>query len=291
MNRSLRAAAVCCLLSGLLSGCASNSKQDPLEPLNRGIYQFNDTVDRAVLKPVATLYKKVTPQPVQFGVRNFFGNLDDVMVAFNNLLQFKIREAVSDGGRVLINTTFGVLGLFDIASRTGMQKHYEDFGQTLGAWRVGNGPFLMLPLLGPSTLRDSAGLLVDRKGDVLNNNIDKVPQRNRALTLKTVNRRAELLDSGKLLDQAALDPYQFLRDAYLQKRRSQVYDGNPPPEPDENGDTEPPWESNTTSFESQPARIAVEPQPLLPISLAESAANNASSGVIKLELPQSAGNP
>jgi phospholipid-binding lipoprotein MlaA len=213
-----------------LSGCATNGDpRDPLEPMNRGIYKFNDGVDKAVLKPVAQGYKAVLPSPVRTGVTNFFSNIDDLFVAANNLLQFKLNAAASDVGRIIANTTFGIAGIFDVASGWGMEKHNEDFGQTLGYWGVGDGPFLMLPLLGPSNVRDSAGLLIYYKLDPVVH-LHNIPLRNSLIALRFVNRRANLLDAEKVLDEAALDPYTFLRDAYIQQRRNLIYDGSPPRE-------------------------------------------------------------
>jgi len=212
-----------------LAGCATTDPRDPLEPLNRSIYHFNDAVDKAVVKPVAQGYKKVLPQPVRTAVTNFFSNIDDMLIALNNLLQFKFRDAASDVARVAFNTTFGIAGLFDVATSFGLEKHNEDFGQTLGYWGIGDGPFLMLPLLGPSNLRDAIGLAAYYRLDPVLN-LDHVPTRNTLSALRFIDRRARLLDAEKVLDEAALDPYTFLRDAYIQHRRSLVYDGNPPRE-------------------------------------------------------------
>lgn len=218
------------LLGFSLIGCATNGdRRDPLEPLNRGIYQFNDTVDKAVLKPVATGYKEAVPDPVRTAVGNFFSNLDDVLVLINDLLQFKLDQAASDFSRLVWNTTVGIAGLFDVASKMDLPKHNEDFGQTLGYWGVGNGPYLVLPILGPSTLRDTAGLAVDSHYDPLWQHTP-VDERNTAVAIHTVDTRSRLLDAEKILDEASLDPYVFLRDAYLQRRRGLVYDGNPPRE-------------------------------------------------------------
>ncbi|RPI48690.1 MAG: VacJ family lipoprotein [Betaproteobacteria bacterium] len=225
-------AATLLIVVGVLSGCAHQNTRDPLEPLNRGIYTFNDAVDRAVLKPVATGYRAVLPQVVRTGVSNFFSNLDDITVFINNVLQIKIPQAASDAGRFLINTTIGVLGLFDVATQLGLEKHNEDFGQTLGYWGLGNGPFLMLPFLGPSSLRDGVGRLVDVKSDVVAQ-IDHIRTRNQFYGTRVISNREHLLDSEKVLDAAAIDRYAFLRDAYLQRRRSLVYDGSPPPEPED----------------------------------------------------------
>jgi phospholipid-binding lipoprotein MlaA len=200
-----------------------------LEPINRGIYKFNDAVDKAVVKPVAQGYKAVLPSPVRTGVTNFFSNIDDLLIAVNNVLQFKLDKAASDVARVIANTTFGIGGLFDVATSFGLEKNNEDFGQTLGYWGVGDGPFLMLPILGPSNVRDTVGLAAYYQLDPVIN-LDNVATRNALSGLRFVDRRARLLDAEKVLDEAALDPYTFLRDAYIQHRRSEVYDGNPPRE-------------------------------------------------------------
>jgi len=218
------------LLAGavLLGGCASNGdRRDPLEPFNRGVYQFNDSVDKAVIKPVAQGYTEVLPQPVRTGIANFFSNLDDVLVLLNDLLQFKLTQAVSDLNRIVWNTTLGIGGLFDVSSKLGLEKHNEDFGQTLGYWGVGDGPYLVLPILGPSNLRDTAGRVVDWQFDLVTNYHD-VPVRNSATVVRLEDTRSRLLQTDKILDEAAIDPYVFVRDAYLQRRRSLVYDGNPP---------------------------------------------------------------
>lgn len=219
----------------LLGGCAStHNPRDPFEPVNRAIYQFNDVLDKAILKPAATVYKGVLPQFVRTGVTNFYNNLYDILTALNNLLQGKIADASSDVGRIALNTTVGVLGLFDVATEVGLEKHKEDFGQTLGRWGIGDGPYLQIPFFGPSSLRDAVGQFGDFKVDpirwIWRNHI---ATRNSLWGLYFVNLRANLLDSTKILDEAALDPYQFQRDAYLQRRRNLVYDGNPPPEKDQ----------------------------------------------------------
>lgn len=228
------------LLSGLValmlvSGCAStNNPRDPLEPVNRAIYQVNDTLDKVIMKPVATVYKTVLPQFVRTGVTNFFSNLYDVLTALNDLLQGKFGDALSDTGRIAVNSTVGVLGLIDVGTEIGLEKHKEDFGQTLGRWGVADGPYLQVPLFGPSSFRDVVGTFVDFKVDPIKWIWrDHVPTRNSLWGLSIVNLRANLLDSTKILEEAALDPYEFQRDAYLQRRRNLVYDGNPPPEKDQ----------------------------------------------------------
>jgi len=212
----------------ILAGCSSaKNPNDPFEPFNRGMYKFNDTVDRAVIKPVAKGYDTVMPTAGKVMVSNFFSNLDDVIVTANDLLQFKFEQAASDGLRFFVNTTIGVLGLFDVASKTGLKKHHEDFGQTLGKWGVGNGPYIVLPILGPSTLRDGIGLYADSFENPTNR-IDHIPTRNQVYIADGIQIRAGLLDKEEVIDEAVIDRYEFLRDAYLQHRRSLVYDGNPP---------------------------------------------------------------
>ena len=215
----------------LLSGCASTtaSKADPFEGVNRATYAFNDTIDRAVLKPIAKGYDTVTPGFIRAGVSNLFMNIGDVATALNNLLQGKGGEAASDAGRFLVNSTIGVLGLFDLATPMGLDKHNADFGQTLGKWGVGSGPFLMLPLMGPATLRDAVGRPVDAYAGYFRY-VNHIPTRNVAFGLEIIDLRANLLGASTTLDTAALDKYQFVRDAYLQRRLRSIYDGKVPQE-------------------------------------------------------------
>jgi phospholipid-binding lipoprotein MlaA len=228
MNRPLLAL-VTLAFAILATGCASTnaSKADPLEGLNRATFKLNDALDNAVLKPVAKGYKFITPQPVRTGVSNVFANVGDVATAANNLLQGKPTNALSDTGRVLINSTIGVLGLFDVASALGLEKHDEDFGQTLGSWGVPSGPYLVLPLLGPSTVRDSVGRIPDRYVGY-SRYVEHVRTRNVATVTEIINLRANLLDTTSTLEEASLDKYQFIRDAFLQRRLNQVYDGKVP---------------------------------------------------------------
>ncbi len=212
----------------VLTGCAtSGHPQDPFEGYNRAMFTFNDTVDKAALKPVANAYQSVTPFFIRAGVGNFFGNLGDVSTAANNLLQGKVKDGGSDLLRVGLNTTVGVVGLFDIASEIGLQKHDEDFGQTLGRWGMASGPYVILPFLGSSTLRDVVALPVDARADPWAYK-RPVNWRNVGTGIRLIDRRAALLDASNLLEDAALDPYEFVRDAYLQRRQSRVYDGEPP---------------------------------------------------------------
>ncbi len=221
-----------CAVGFVLAGCASGpgaNPRDPLESMNRGIYEFNDAVDSAFLRPVATAYNNVTPRPVRTGVNNFFSNLSDISSVINNLLQIKPKEAVETFFRVGVNTLMGLGGVLDVASEMGLEPHREDFGQTLGRWGMPTGPYLVLPILGPSTLRDTASL----RADTLVNpvyNVEHIRSRNSLLLLNAVDTRAGLLRAGKVLDEAALDKYSFTRDVYLQKRRNDVYDGSPPDE-------------------------------------------------------------
>ena len=213
----------------VLGGCASaRDPKDPLEPLNRNIYEFNRVVDKVALKPAAKGYKAAVPPPLRGGVNNFFGNFHDVTTAVNNLLQFKVAHALSDVGRVAINSTIGLFGVFDVASRVGLEKHDEDLGQTLGYWGVPDGPYLMLPLLGPSTVRDGVGLIGDHFTDAQFHLIEHSPETWLATTTRVINLRANLLEADRLLDQAAIDRYAFLRDAYLQRRQNLIHDGNVP---------------------------------------------------------------
>lgn len=208
----------------LLSGCATTSNpKDPFEKFNRAMFTFNDTVDRVALKPVATAYKKVTPSFVQTGVNNFFGNLSDLWSSVNNFAQFKGKDGMSDFTRFAVNSTFGVVGLFDLATPAGMQKHNEDLGQTLGYWGVPSGPYVMLPLLGPSTVRDTIALPGDWWGDPLTH-VNDIPWRNSGIVLRAVDQRASVLDASNLLEDAALDRYEFIRDGYMQRRASKVLD-------------------------------------------------------------------
>lgn len=212
---------------------------DPWESFNRKVYAFNDAIDQAVLKPVAEAYRDVVPQLVRTGVSNVLGNIGDVWSAANHLLQGKLREGAEMSMRVIANTFFGLGGLLDPATEMGLTRRSEDFGQTLGRWGVGTGPYLVLPFLGPSTLRDSAGLVVDRSanGEILPLSTN---ERYGLSALELVSIRAGLLSASSLLDAVALDRYSFLRDAYLARRRDAVYDGAAPMEIFEDDAADPP---------------------------------------------------
>jgi len=215
------------------AGCASTAglrePEDPWEDLNRVTFRFNKTIDDALLKPAAELYQRLTPEPVDRAVTNVFGNASEVVVILNDVFQLKVEQAIADLGRLVMNTTFGLLGIFDVATFHGLEKHDEDFGQTLGYWGLGQGPYLMLPFLGPSTIRDTVGRGADWAVSPLST--DDVALRNTLLGVKAIDGRADLLSVTRIAETAALDEYVFVRDAYLQRRRYQVFDGNPPPVP------------------------------------------------------------
>lgn len=216
------------------TGCASLSGNpnavayDPFEPMNRAVFAVNDVVDAAVLRPVARVYVDYVPEGLRGVVGNIFGNVADVWTAFNQLLQGKPIEALGDISRFVINSTFGFFGVADIATELGLEKHREDLGQTLGRWGLPAGPYLVLPFFGPSSVRDTAGFAVDLTVDPVTKT-DPVALRNTASVSRAVDARARLFPAEKLLEGASLDKYSFVRDGYLQRRRSQVYDGNPPP--------------------------------------------------------------
>lgn len=217
-----------------LTGCAVNGDpRDPIEPVNRAIHKFNEGFDRAILKPTAKGYQAVTPRFVQTGVRNFFANLNDVTVIANDILQLKLEQTSRDVLRLSFNSTFGMFGLLDIASEMGLQKHNEDFGQTLGRWGVGPGPYLVLPILGPSNLRDTTGYVIDSEHTDLIRNHTDVATRNQTAALRLISLRADLLEAKQTMDEAALDNYEFTRDFYLERRKGLVYDGKPPRDEEE----------------------------------------------------------
>ena len=210
--------------AALLTGCATVANPDPRDPLesyNRSMTNFNEHVDAMVLKPVAIAYKDVTPAPVRTGVSNFFANLGDVWSFVNNVLQLRGEAAASTFMRVNVNTLMGIGGVLDIASELGIDRYKQDFGLTLGYWGVGTGPYLVLPILGPSTVRDTLALPVDMKGNVVSY-VDPVSARNSLYALRIVDTRANLLRASSVLDSAALDKYSFTRDVFLQVRSQQA---------------------------------------------------------------------
>jgi phospholipid-binding lipoprotein MlaA len=217
----------------LFAGCAAApSRDDPLEPMNRALYEFHDTVDTAVVKPVARAYIDVVPEFARTAVSNVFNNIEDLVSAVNDLLQGKLDKLDNDLGRVMLNTTWGLGGIFDLASMVGLERGNEDFGQTFGAWGFPQGPYLFVPFFGPTTVRDGTGAIVRvMVGPV--GYIGEVPLRNSLYGLGAVDLRAQALSAGAIVDTAALDRYLFIRNAYLQRRRYLLYDGKPPPEPEE----------------------------------------------------------
>lgn len=200
---------------------------DPFEAFNRKVYAFNDFLDRHILQPVARGYRRVTPEVVQRGIGNFFSNLFEPTVIINDLLQGKFKQSLADSGRFVLNSTVGLFGLFDVATGLGLEKHQEDFGQTLAVWGVPDGPFLVLPLLGPRNVRDTAGFVVDWYTDP----VTYLEDSNARWSLRAVtyiDTRARLLGASRVLEEATDDPYLFLREAYRQRRQSLIYDGQPP---------------------------------------------------------------
>ena len=225
------------LITVFVTGCATttgpggvnqpSNPDDPIEGFNRGVFTVNDKLDRAVFKPIAQGYEKVFPEVVRSCISNIFGNIADVPNSLNNFMQGKFRDGSSDICRVGVNSVVGVGGCFDIASKWGFEKHNEDFGQTLGRWGVPSGPYLVLPLFGPSTFRDGPALLVDTYLDPTHY-ITFVAPRNSLYGVRLVDKRAQALDTTNFIDNAALDPYVFVRDAFLARRRSLVNDGREP---------------------------------------------------------------
>jgi phospholipid-binding lipoprotein MlaA len=226
-----RLKALACAFSLVLaSGCATvppGEVNDPFEGFNRAMFGFNEGFDQVIARPVSTAYREVVPVQIRERVRNFFANIGDLFIGINNLLQAKPLEASTDFARLAFNSTFGLLGIHDVATEMGLEKHNEDFGQTFGRWGAAEGPYLIWPILGSNTLRDSIGTVLDLYFDpVVRHNV--VREHNSMIVLRAVQQRADLLDASRILEEAALDKYVFQRDAYLQRRRSLVNDGNPP---------------------------------------------------------------
>jgi phospholipid-binding lipoprotein MlaA len=223
-------------------------KKDPWEETNRTVLSFNDNLDDYIIRPVTKVYEYVLPSVVRTAIRNVFSNIGDVYNSVNNLLQGKPKAALDDLVRVVVNTTIGLGGIWDAASAAGVEKHSEDFGQTFGVWGIPDGPYMVLPLLGPSTVRDTVGWFFDIQTDILIKQIDNIPLRNSTTGLRIIDQRAKYLGSSDLLESAALDKYSFIRDAYLQRRRSKLYDGNPPMMEEED-------EENTPDYSTENKRI------------------------------------
>ena len=225
LAKSVAALAVVAALSG--SAIAGDNPNDPAEGFNRAMFAVNEGLDTVIAKPLATAYDTAAPLPVKAAFGNFFSNIADLMIGVNNLLQGKPGEAFSDWGRVLVNSTIGIGGAFDVASEMGMDKHYEDFGQTLAVWGVGEGAYLFWPVIGPRTARDTGGFIVDAYTDPLWQ-FEPVAVRNSLVGIRYIDQRAALLPTDKIIEEGATDKYAYIRDAYLQHRRNAVYDGNPP---------------------------------------------------------------
>ncbi|MBH44019.1 MAG: ABC transporter [Gammaproteobacteria bacterium] len=214
----------------LISGCSTTNtaKHDPLEPMNRAIFGFNEVVDKTVLEPIAKTYKYITPDPVEVGVSNFFNNLGEINTIINDIFQLKFKQAGFDFTRLVINSTIGVLGIFDVASDMGLKRNKEDFGQTLGYWGIESGPYLVLPFFGPSSLRDAPGMYADYQ---TNESVSPVrtelhhEERDAISIVEVVDTRARLLKATQILETAAKDKYVFIRESYLQRRESLVNDG------------------------------------------------------------------
>ena len=221
------------LAAGLLASggaaVAQDNPHDPMEGFNRAMFAVNEGLDKVAIKPVAQAYEFVTPLPVRAGVGDFFSNIADIRNTLNNSLQGKFADAASDLGRLLINSTVGIFGLFDVASELGLEKHDEDFGQTLAVWGWDDSSFLFWPVVGPRTVRDTGGLVVDIYSDPTWYTLNKsVAARNSLVALRFVDVRASLLPADKVVEEAALDKYAYVRDAYLQRRQNQIFDGRPP---------------------------------------------------------------
>ncbi len=234
MKISMSFRALVLVLPFVLSACASSGMptpmqgtsdaRDPFETYNRAVFRFNKTLDDNAIKPIAQGYNDYIPGFVRSGVGNFFGNIGDVWTAANNFMQGKVRDGSSDVGRVVFNSTFGLVGLIDVATPMGLPKHDEDFGQTLGVWGVQSGPYFILPLFGPSTVRDAFARPVDMYVDPINQ-FEGSETRLSARVVRLIDDRAAFLGSTSIMEDAALDPYQFYRDAYLQRRQARVRDG------------------------------------------------------------------
>jgi phospholipid-binding lipoprotein MlaA len=224
-------------LVGAMVGCASipagvaPSPHDPWEPFNRSVFEFNEGLDTYLLKPVVAGYRFVLPEFVRDGIYNFFSNYSDIYTALQNLLQGKPDYAFSDLMRVVVNTTFGLGGLIDMATPGGLPKHKEDWGQTFGVWGIPSGPYVVLPFFGPSSVRDTFGTAADLESDYLFRLLPDVALRNSLTGLRVVNARNTYYEAGDLLDGAAIDKYSFVRDAYIQRRAYQINEGRDDEEP------------------------------------------------------------
>jgi len=214
-------------LAGIGNAFAEENPHDPYEGFNRSMFAVHEVIDKYAAKPVAQVYDNTVPLPVKAGVGNFFGNVGELWVGVNSALQGKFSDAGVDLGRLLINSTVGIFGLFDVASELGLERHDEDFGQTMAVWGAGSGGYLFWPVIGSRTVRDTLGWGVDIMGDPVGY-VDSIPVRNSLRGLRIVDIRASLLPADKVVEEAALDKYAYIRDAYLQRRRNQIFDGRPP---------------------------------------------------------------
>jgi phospholipid-binding lipoprotein MlaA len=294
MNKAVVRRAVPLMAAVALAGCATGANRnpvDPLEPFNRTMFSFNDKVDQYALKPAATVYRDVLPSFVQTGVYNFFGNLGDVWTAANNLMQGKGADGVSDIMRFAVNSTLGLFGVLDIASEAGLQKHKQDFGATLGFWGVGSGPYVVLPFLGSSTVRDTAALPADFAGDPWRYT-DPVWARNTGSALRIIDLRAGVLNASNLIEEAALDRYEFIRDAYLQRRANKINSGRERAEDDyalpEDFDSESKTDKGSSSSSASGA-VSSEPDRKSPLQQEKAPAAPANSGSQPAFIPAPAG--
>jgi phospholipid-binding lipoprotein MlaA len=229
LNRRMGMALAACIVL-VLQGCATVKNpdaRDPWESMNRSVYQFNDAVDNVAIKPAAKVYTAVLPSPVRTGIHNFLGNLGDVWSMANSALQLKGQATAETFMRITVNTFLGLGGVLDVATEMRLEKRKEDFGQTLGYWGVKPGPYIVLPILGPSTLRDTLATPLDIQGDVAQQFNDPAT-RNVLSATRVMDVRSSLLQTVDVIKEAALDPYTFVRDGYLQKRENDIHDGNPP---------------------------------------------------------------
>ena len=227
---------ICAILLIFISGCATTGaidERDPFEGFNRTMYSFNQGIDKVLFNPVAKFYQAITPDFIEKGISNIFNNIDDISIIANDILQLKIGQAYMDTARFIFNSTLGFAGFRDVSSQMGLVKHDEDFGQTLAVWGVGPGPYIVAPIFGPTTLRDATSLVVD---DVLLNPVAYLNNNDALkagiLTLNYIDIKADLLTTNELIDEAALDQYEFTKNAYFSKRESQINDGRLEPLPD-----------------------------------------------------------
>ncbi len=227
---------ICVVLVVFVSGCATtgaHDERDPIEGFNRSMYSFNQGMDKVLFNPVAKFYQTITPDFIEKGISNFFNNLDDISIIANDILQLKIGQAYMDTARFIFNSTLGLAGFRDVSSQMGLVKHDEDFGQTLAVWGVGSGPYIVTPFFGPTTLRDATSLVVD---DILLNPVAYLNNNDALkagiLTLNYIDIKADLLTTNELVNEAALDQYEFTKNAYFSRRESQINDGRLEPLPD-----------------------------------------------------------